>query len=107
MQTRTYKLRTHFNRIFNIVNHEFRRLCQTRGITYNTSFKFHQQDNGQIEASVKTVKPILLTKLFNDKRAWSKAFKTIKAAYNKHLILSITGLSSHQIIYDDPYNANK
>eukprot|EP01126_Amoeba_proteus_P015654 TRINITY_DN1707_c0_g3_i1.p1 TRINITY_DN1707_c0_g3~~TRINITY_DN1707_c0_g3_i1.p1 ORF type:complete len:117 (+),score=13.14 TRINITY_DN1707_c0_g3_i1:386-736(+) len=51
----------------NIVGTEFCKLCQKMGINHNYNTKYHQQGNGQVESAVKTVKPILLAKLFKDK----------------------------------------
>eukprot|EP01126_Amoeba_proteus_P046848 TRINITY_DN5314_c0_g5_i3.p1 TRINITY_DN5314_c0_g5~~TRINITY_DN5314_c0_g5_i3.p1 ORF type:complete len:134 (+),score=13.53 TRINITY_DN5314_c0_g5_i3:25-426(+) len=39
-------------------------------INHNYNMKYHQQRNGQVELAIKTVKPILLTKLFKDEMFW-------------------------------------
>eukprot|EP01126_Amoeba_proteus_P067366 TRINITY_DN9936_c0_g3_i1.p1 TRINITY_DN9936_c0_g3~~TRINITY_DN9936_c0_g3_i1.p1 ORF type:complete len:120 (+),score=1.97 TRINITY_DN9936_c0_g3_i1:353-712(+) len=72
---------------------EFCELCQTMGMNHSYSTKYHQQGNRQVESTVKTVKPILLVKLFKDKMSWLEALKAIESAYNKHLVSTTTGMS--------------
>eukprot|EP01126_Amoeba_proteus_P066908 TRINITY_DN976_c0_g1_i8.p1 TRINITY_DN976_c0_g1~~TRINITY_DN976_c0_g1_i8.p1 ORF type:complete len:115 (-),score=9.36 TRINITY_DN976_c0_g1_i8:694-1038(-) len=64
----------------NIISTDFQELCWSKGISHNFSFKYHQQGKSQVESAVKTVKPILLAKLFRDKMSWCAALKATESA---------------------------
>jgi hypothetical protein len=90
-----------------IVGKAFQEFCRVCGITHNYSSKYHQQGNGQVESCVKTLKPILLSKLFSDKMKWGMALKAAESAYNKHLVSRTTGFTPHQSLYGSPYNSEE
>eukprot|EP01126_Amoeba_proteus_P003923 TRINITY_DN11322_c0_g1_i1.p1 TRINITY_DN11322_c0_g1~~TRINITY_DN11322_c0_g1_i1.p1 ORF type:complete len:141 (+),score=14.43 TRINITY_DN11322_c0_g1_i1:518-940(+) len=75
------------------------------GINHSYNTKYHQQENRQIKSVVKTIKPILLAKLFKDRMTWSEALKATELVFNKHLVSAITGMSPYQIVFRKPYNS--
>lgn len=77
--------------------HSTPRIIISDGGTQFTCDDFHQQANGQVERTIQTFKPILISKLKSNNNL-KLSCKLATTAINKYLVSSTTGVTAHKAL---------